>query len=295
MGNIEEKIRFLSTIEPALTRKAADFYGRRFPGKSTTTVDGVRRVGIRDLVDIETSSGTFIAAGLATHNCYALNFAKRLKAMGQPKYQVDGDPRTSGPGFGVALHPQVLDEPSRWRKARFVFVNSMGDLFHPDVPDQFIWQVFGTMATSPQHRFQILTKRPQRMAALLQTWKLALDGLPGAPTLPLPNVWLGTSIEDDRYTWRADHLRVTPAAIRFLSIEPLLGAVPSLDLTGIDWVIAGGESGHGARAAEEAWVRELRDRCLASGVAFFFKQWGGRTPKAGGRELDGRAWDEMPA
>jgi len=215
--------------------------------------------------------------------------------MGQPKYQIDGDSRTSGPGFGVTIHPQVLDEPGRWRKPRLVFVNSMGDLFHPEVPDQFIWQVFGVMASAPQHRFQILTKRPQRMAALLQRWKLALDVDPEGPKLPLPNVWLGTSIEDDQYTWRADHLRRTPSAVRFLSIEPLLGPVPSLELNDIHWVIAGGESGHGARPVEASWLREIRDQCQAAGVAFFFKQWGGRTPKSGGRKLDGRAWDEMPA
>ena len=273
-------------------------------------------------------------------NCYALTLAKRLKAMGQPKYQRDGDPRTSGPGFRLTVHPEELDRPLRWRRPRRVFVNSMSDLFHRDVPDAFIAQVFSVMARAQQHTFQVLTKRPRRMVDLLGSvdaggqalledlWDEGeARGLYEAPW-PLPNVWLGTSIESDRYTFRADALRATPAAVRFLSLEPLLGPLPSLDLTGIDWVIVGGESGPGARPMHPDWVRDIRDRCVDAGVAFFFKQWGNYRPlldyltdgggcpvpmvelptpdgsrrgemarvgkKAAGRELDGRTWDDMP-
>jgi protein gp37 len=215
-------------------------------------------------------------------HCYAMTLAKRLKAMGMPKYQRDGDPRTSGPGFDLTLHPDALDLPRRWAAPRKVFVNSMSDLFHNEVPLDFIFRVFEIMSSTPQHTYQVLTKRSNRLARM-------------APKLLWPdNVWMGVSIESDRYAFRADHLRETPAAVHFLSIEPMLGPVPSLDLTGIQWVIAGGESGPGARPLEAAWVTELRDRCTTDGVAFFFKQWGGRTPKAGGRELEGRTWDELP-
>lgn len=276
-------------------------------------------------------------------NCYALTMAKRLKAMGSAHYQTDGDPRTSGPGFGVQCHPDVLDLPLRWRKPRRVFVNSMSDLFHPDVPDSFIARVFAMMACAPQHTFQVLTKRPRRMESLIgaRSSLLSLRGdgpahfLPlvvrfmaqrgvEADAWPLPNVWLGTSIESDRYAFRADHLRKTPAAVRFISAEPLLGPLPSLDLSGIDWLIVGGESGRGARGMHPAWVRDLRDRCESTPTAFFFKQWGewvqgqsggpritltptddgtvnGRRvevirvgKKAAGRVLDGRTWDEYP-
>lgn len=216
-------------------------------------------------------------------NCYALTMAKRLKAMGAAHYQNDGDPRTSGPGFGVTCHPDALDVPLRWRKPRRVFVNSMSDLFHQEVPYRFIRDVFNVMrccdggtnadGTRPSHTFQVLTKRPQRMAMSAANRELGYD-----PERPPANIWLGTSIESDRYAWRADHLRSTPAAVRFLSLEPLLGPVPSLDLTGIDWVIVGGESGHGARPMHPEWVRDIRDRCQAAGVRFFFKQWGEWVP-----------------
>lgn len=208
-------------------------------------------------------------------NCYALTLAKRLKAMGQPKYQRDGDPRTSGPGFGLTMHPQVLDQPLRWRKPRHVFVNSMSDLFHQGVTDEFIYSVWAKMSVTPRHTYQVLTKRPQRMAAWMEK---AVERWGSGQLCVLPNVWLGTSIEDDRYTFRADHLRNTPAAVRFLSLEPLLGPLPSLDLTGIDWVIVGGESGPGARPMHPDWARDIRDRCQAAGVAFFFKQWGAWEP-----------------
>jgi protein gp37 len=215
-------------------------------------------------------------------HCYALTLAARLKAMGQPKYQRDGDPRTSGPGFGVTMHPDELEIPRRWRRPRVIFVNSMSDLFHPQVSGDFVARVFEVMAATPQHTYQILTKRPKRARQLLRDWT------------PVPNVWLGVSIEDERVVDRADILRQVPAAVRFLSLEPLLGPLPSLDLTGIDWVIVGGESGPDHRPMRKEWVLELRDRCQAAGVPFFFKQWGGLTPKSGGRLLDGRTWDEMP-
>lgn len=218
-------------------------------------------------------------------HCYALTLAKRLKAMGNPRYQKDGRPRSSGPGFGLTLHWDKLKEPLRWRRPRFVFVNSMSDLFHADVPKRFIGAALGTMAEARQHTFQILTKRPGRMVKVLQ--ELQPD--------PLPNVWFGTSIESDRYVKRADLLAEAPAAIRFLSLEPLLGPLPSLELTGIDWVIVGGESGPRHRPIDPAWVRDLRNRCLAEGIPFFFKQWGGRTPKAKGRSLDGENWNQMPS
>lgn len=215
-------------------------------------------------------------------HCYALTLAKRLKAMGQPKYQTDGDERTSGPGFGLALHSDALQLPYTWAASRTVFVNSMSDLFHKDVPLEFIQRVFTVMAETPRHTYQVLTKRSQRLREV-------------ARELPWPeNVWIGVSIENDRYTFRADHLRQVPAAVRFLSVEPMLGPVPSLRLDALHWVIAGGESGPRARGIDRDWVRDLRNRCFAAGVPFFFKQWGGRTPKAGGRLLDGRAWDEMP-
>lgn len=216
-------------------------------------------------------------------HCYALTLANRLKAMGQAKYQKDGDPRTSGPGFGVSVHPSALDAPRSWRKPRRVFVNSMSDLFHAKVPVPFIKQVFEVMSSTPQHSYQVLTKRPGRAARLADDLEWP------------PNIWLGTSVESADYSSRIDELRGVPAAVRFLSLEPLLGPLPKLDLTDIHWVIVGGESGPRARPMDAAWAEEIRDQCLDAGVPFFFKQWGGKTPKAGGRLLDGRTWDEMPA
>jgi len=214
-------------------------------------------------------------------NCYALTLAKRLQAMGQAKYQNDGDPRTSGPGFALTLHPDVVDAPRRWTGSRTVFVNSMSDLFHERVPLGFIQDVFEVMAETPQHQYQVLTKRSKRLAAI-------------AGELPWPsNVWMGVSVENQRYAFRLDHLREAPAAIRFVSAEPLLGPL-DLDLGNMDWLIVGGESGPKARPIDAEWVRALRDAAAEARVAFFFKQWGGRTPKAGGRDLDGRTWDEMP-
>lgn len=245
-----------------------------------------------------------------TGGCYAMALAKRLKGMGSAKYQNDGDPRTSGPGFGVTVHPDTLGAPLRWRRPRTVFVNSMSDLGHARIPQGFVVEVFAVMAATPQHTYQILTKRPERMARMLSrpTFSglvaFALERVASrhglampeyAPWWPLPGVWLGTSIELDEYTRRADALRETPAAVRFISAEPLLGPLPSLDLTGIDWLITGGESGPNARPLDLGWVRDLRDRCVEAGVAYFHKQNGGRTAKSGGRLLDGRTWSEYPA
>jgi protein gp37 len=216
-------------------------------------------------------------------NCYALTLARRLKAMGAEKYQQDGDPRTSGPGFAVTTHAGSLDQPRRWRAPRTVFVNSMSDLFHAKVPTSFVRDVFDVMTDTPQHTYQVLTKRPMRAARI-------------ADALLWPsNVWLGVSIENMAVANRVDHLRRVPAAVKFLSCEPLLGPLDGLDLTGLDWVIAGGESGMNYRPMDIRWARGIRDACLQAGVPFFFKQWGGRTPKSLGRDLDGQTWDQMPA
>ena len=215
-------------------------------------------------------------------HCYTLTLAKRLKAMGVAKYQRDGDPRTSGPGFGISIHPDALSVPHHWRNPRTIFVNSMSDLFHPEVPDGFIQEVFAVMESTPRHTYQLLTKRSKRLTQL-------------APVLPWPaNVWMGVTVESSQYRFRVNHLRNVPAAVRFLSLEPLLGPLPNLNLTGIDWAIVGGESGPGCRTVEETWVADLRDQCVDAAVPFFFKQWGGRTPKSGGRLLDGSTWDALP-
>ena len=215
-------------------------------------------------------------------NCYALALAKRLRAMGASKYQIDGDPRTSGPGFAVTVHPHVLLEPYSWKTPRTVFVNSISNLFHAKVSISFVKDVFDVIAGTPQHTYQILTKRSMRMRKM-------------ADKLIWPkNLWMGVSVEDSHVFSRIDHLREMPAAVRFLSCEPLLGPLGGINLEGISWVVAGGESGPKYRPVNVNWVREIRDTCLEESVPFFFKQWGGRTPKALGRELDGRAWDQMP-
>lgn len=208
-------------------------------------------------------------------HCYARTFAERFRNVPRHPYEQ---------GFDLRLWPERLELPLRWRQPKRIFVNSMSDLFHEAVADDFIRCVFDVMAAADWHIFQVLTKRPRRMAEM-------------APSLPWPaHVWAGTSVELDRYTWRANHcLRRVPAAVRFVSAEPLLGPLPSLELEHLHWVITGGESGARHRPCDPDWIRDLRDRCQAAGVAFFFKQWGGRTPKAGGRLLDERTWDEMPA
>lgn len=216
-------------------------------------------------------------------NCYALTLANRLKAMDNPRYTNDGDPRTSGPGFGLTIHEDKFDDPRRWRKPRTVFVNSMSDMFHPDVPAEVILRLHQTMIDCPQHTFQILTKRAKRLTRIPIHWRA--------------NEWLGVSIENQQYAFRAQHLAwEVVAEVKFLSVEPMLGPV-NLDprlLAEMDWVICGGESGPGHRPINPDWVRSLRDQCLFSDVPFFFKQWGGHTSKAGGRLLDGVVWDQMP-
>ena len=207
-------------------------------------------------------------------HCYAERMSRRLKKMGVKKY---------ANGFSVALHEDVLDLPFRWKTPRLVFVNSMSDLFHKAAPVEFIESVFCTMNRLPRHTFQLLTKRPARALSLSRRLHWT------------PNIWLGTSIESGRWLPRLDILRETGARTKFLSLEPLLGPLPRLDLTDVDWVIVGGESGPGARPMEADWVREIRDNCLRFSVPFFFKQWGGVFKKRAGRELDGRTWDEMPA
>jgi protein gp37 len=206
-------------------------------------------------------------------HCYAKTFAERWRGTpGHPYEQ----------GFDLRMWPARLAQPLRWRRPRMIFVNSMSDLFHEDIPDRYVAKVFDVMVRAKQHTFQVLTKRHERLAAL------ALD-------LPWPeNVWMGVSIENRRFVHRADYLRAVPAVVRFISAEPLLGPLDGLDLDGIQWLIAGGESGPGHRRMKVEWARALRDHCNEEGIAFFFKQWGGRTPTAGGRLLDGREWDEMP-
>jgi protein gp37 len=285
---------------------------------------------------------TRVSPGCA--HCYALELAPRLRAMGNAKYMRARDGgKGSGPAFGVTLHPDALEQPFHWRKPRRVFVNSMSDLFHDEIPDDYIARVWGVMAANPRHTFQVLTKRPERARDLLTdmngwactaleeagSWVRETDS--DYDVFPaLPNVWLGVSIENRRYVHRADVLRDTPAAVRFISAEPLLGPLvpyaavatwrppappsgawppatfeyqwsdgrhgpdPGLSLDGIDWLIVGGESGARHRPVRPEWVRGLRAAAERTGTAFFFKQWGGRTPKAGGRLLDGRTWDEMP-
>jgi protein gp37 len=247
-------------------------------------------------------------------HCYALTMAKRLKGMGQAKYQRDGDPRTSGPGFGLTVHPDALGIPLRWRKPRRIFVNSMSDLFHADVPDEFIARVFLIMAMTPHHTYQVLTKRHGRLRSLLTSPRfhaliteagernnMPLEGTPW----PLPNVHLGISAEDEkRFDLRIEALLDTPAAVRFISAEPLLGPIRMLASLlvgaaleprgGIGWVIAGGESGPGARPCELAWLRSLRDQCAAADVPFFCKQLGAILGREHGAGAHGADWDAWP-
>ncbi len=206
-------------------------------------------------------------------HCYAERMAKRLKAMGQRNY---------ANGFDLTLQPHMLERPLQWRRPSQVFVNSMSDLFHKDVPGAYIKRVFDVMRRADWHQYQVLTKRSERLREL-------------APQLPWePQIWMGVSVENEDYLYRIDDLRQTGAHIKFLSLEPLLGPLHRLNLRGIDWVIVGGESGPAARPMRADWVREIRDRCRRSDVPFFFKQWGGPVKSRNGRLLDGRTWDEMP-
>jgi protein gp37 len=264
-------------------------------------------------------------------NCYAMTLAKRLKGMGSAKYQTDGHPFTSGPGFGVAVHPDALDQPLRWKRPRRIFVNSMSDLFHKDIPEGFIARVFAVMAGAPQHTFQVLTKRHGRMRSLVGSGQfrdavadalapLITDGIPGfrsVPPWPLPNVWLGVSAEDQHWAdIRIPALNRTPAAVRFVSAEPLLGPIklhrghghcpvhdfpggfcssPCGDLILPDWLIIGGESGPGARPMQIDWARDLVRQSRAAGIAPFVKQLGAVTGIPLGAGSHGADWDAWPA
>ena len=206
-------------------------------------------------------------------HCYAKRIALELQKQGKKKYKN---------GFTPTCHPSLLREPFKWKEPKRVFVNSMSDLFHKDVPDSFIMRVFWTMSLACQHQFYILTKRSERIYSMTNelTW--------------MDNIWMGVSVENSDYLYRIDHLRATGAAIKFLSIEPLLGPIPDIDLTDINWVIVGGESGTGARPMREEWVLDIRDQCIAAGVPFFFKQWGGVNREKHGCLLKGKKWDQMP-
>jgi len=206
-------------------------------------------------------------------HCYAERMAHRLQAMGQPNY---------ANGFKLSLHEHVLEYPLRWKKPQMVFVNSMSDLFHPEVPLDFIQKAFAIMRQASWHTFQVLTKRSSRL--------LELDQVIDWPD----NVWIGVSVELCDYAYRIDHVRQTHAQVKFLSLEPLLGPLPELNLHDIDWVIVGGESGPGARPIKESWIIDIRDQCQYAHVPFFFKQWGGISKKRYGRLLEGRTWDDMP-
>jgi protein gp37 len=207
-------------------------------------------------------------------NCYAERMARRLKAMGQKNYSN---------GFQVTLHRDALRLPLNWRKPQMIFVNSMSDLFHEEIPQEFIIEIFEIIAQSPQHCFQVLTKRAHRL--------LELDRLIDWPS----NVWMGVTVENHNYSSRIDQLRLTGAAVKFISFEPLLGSIGEVNLCGIDWAIVGGESGPSSRPVQEKWVIELRDQCIHQEIPFFFKQWGGFNKKKNGRLLQGRIWDQMPS
>lgn len=261
-----------------------------------------------DKTGIEWTDATWNAVTGCDHvsagcdHCYAETLSLRLQRM-----DPNGKYRN---GFQVTLHEKALPIPLKWREPRRVFVNSMSDQWHVDVPEDFTDRMFAVMALSPRHTFQVLTKRPQRAANYLNapdrlervyldmkalaTRHGIKDPFNGPLVWPLPNVWIGTSVEDSRVIHRIDALRKCPAAVRFLSCEPLIGPLPNLNLDGIHWVIAGGESGPTHRPIESDWVRDVRDQCEAAGVSFFFKQWGGLTPKSHGKTLDGREWCDFP-
>ena len=291
-GGAQEKAHFLCATQPALQRKIDDLFGRRLDA-GLDEVTAIERLGAREVVDIQTSTGTFIAAGICTHNCYAERMAKRLGAMATA---ADALGRNAGRGSQylqvvnksgrwngrIVFDETAIDQPLQWRSPRIVFVNSMSDLFHERAPFKLIARVFDVMNRCPQHTFQVLTKRPHIAAEMADHLEWT------------PNIWLGTSVENALVTDRVKILRGIKAHVRFLSVEPLLGPIPRLSLSGIHWVIVGGESGPGARPMEPAWVRQIRDRCLAQSVPFFFKQWGGVNKKRSGRTLDGRVWDDMP-
>lgn len=206
-------------------------------------------------------------------NCYAERMALRLKAMGNPNYVN---------GFSITMHENALELPLKWRKPQNIFVNSMSDLFHENVPDEFIFRVFEVMRRADWHCFQILTKRSERLKDI------------GSRLPWMPHIWMGVSVEDQKHAYRINHLRGTGAKLKFISLEPLLGSIPNLDLENIDWVIVGGESGPKSRQIKENWIIDIHKRCQEKNVPFFFKQWGGVNKKRSGRELEGRIWNEMP-
>lgn len=206
-------------------------------------------------------------------NCYAERLAARLQWMGNPSYIN---------GFKITTHKHILEVPKRWKKPQTIFVNSMSDLFHREVPEEYIHRVFNIMNSAYWHTFQILTKRSERLSDLDKKLEWT------------PNIWMGVSVENLDYTYRIEHLRGTSATIKFLSLEPLLGPIPDLPLDGMDWVIVGGESGPHARPMDKSWVIDIRDQCVTAHVPFFFKQWGGINKKKAGRDLNDRTWDEMP-
>lgn len=244
---------------------------RRWREKRKVTVMAESKIEWTEMTWNPTTGCDKISPGCK--HCYAEVMSRRLKAMGQPKYLK---------GFELTLHRSELQKPLTWKTPQTIFVNSMSDLFHEEVPLEFIQAVFETMRKASWHQFQVLTKRAERLAAL-------------APQLDWsPNVWMGVSVERADYTDRIDYLRQTPAQTKFLSLEPLLGPLPNLNLNGIDWVIVGGESGRGARPLQAEWVLDLRDQCQRAKVAFFFKQWGGVNKKKTGRLLDGKTYDAMP-
>ena len=214
---------------------------------------------------------TKISSGCA--NCYAERLALRLKAMGNPNYYN---------GFSITMHEDALELPLKWKRPQTIFVNSMSDLFHEEVPEEFILRVFEVMRKADWHRFQILTKRAERLEEL-------------SPNLPwMPNIWMGVTVEEKVYEYRINHLQKTGAKVKFLSLEPLLGPMPNLNLDNIDWIIVGGESGPKSRLIKKSWVVDIRNQCNESNIPFFFKQWGGVNKKKSGRELEGRTWDELP-
>ncbi len=214
---------------------------------------------------------TKVSSGCA--NCYAERLSLRLKAMGNPNY---------ANGFTITMHEDALELPLKWKKPQTIFVNSMSDLFHENVPDDFIFRAFEIMQRADWHRFQILTKRSKRLIDL-------------SPKLPWgSHIWMGVTVEDQDYTFRIDHLRRTGAKVKFISLEPLLGSIPNLNLEGMDWVIVGGESGPRSRPIKESWVTDIRNQCQEKKAPFFFKQWGGVNKKKTGRKLEGRTWDELP-
>lgn len=241
-------------------------------------------------------------------NCYAASMAARFSGEGMP-YEGLAERTANGANWTgkIKLVPESLDQPLKWKRPRKIFVNSMSDLFHKDITTAFIEEVFAIMAVAPQHTYQVLTKRPERMAewfenragmvsgaAQMMGYRHLLPNIPMDEWWPLSNVWLGTSVENKDVLHRIDELRKVPAAIRFLSIEPLIGDLGTIDLSGISWVIVGGESGRGARPIKEEWVTSIRDQCQEQGVNFFFKQWGGVNKSKNGRLLEGKTWNEFP-